>query len=71
MIFEALILANLCIFEISAIIIGTHFDRLHPPKRECNNEIHPNTKFVFKIIYKGKIFQAFRKLIPSLTIVQQ
>ena len=36
-----------------------------PPKCECNMGMR--TKFLFKLIYNGNIFPAFRKVIPSLS----
>ena len=38
-----------------------------PPKCECNMGMRPITKFLFKLIYNGNIFPAFRKVIPSLS----
>ena len=43
-----------------------HQDSRHP-KCECNKAMRPMTKFVFKLIYNGNIFPAFRKVIPSLS----
>ena len=34
-------------------------------KCKCNNGTFPITNFVFKAIYNGSIFNAFRKVIPS------
>ena len=37
-----------------------------PPKCKCNMGMRPIKKFLFKLIYNGNIFPAFRKLIPSI-----
>ena len=37
------------------------------PKCECNNRMRPIAKFVFQLIFNGKIFHAFRKVIPPLS----
>ena len=36
------------------------------PNSECNMGMRPITKFLFKLIYNGNIFPAFRKVILSL-----
>ena len=38
-----------------------------PPKREGNIAMRPVTKSLFKLIYNGNIFPAFKKVIPSLS----
>ena len=36
-------------------------------KCECDMEMRPITKFLFKLIYNGNILSAFRKVIQSLS----
>ena len=38
-----------------------------PPKCECNMGMRPIVNFLFKLIYNGNIFPAFRKVILSLS----